>query len=209
LFLIVPEKLYGLWYSPYLPAFFFVSAISVGCAMVIFESFLSARAFNKGLEMDLLGDLARVSLVMLAVLATMKFMDLLDRGALPLLVRPRMETYLYWLEVTVGMVAPIILFSRRRVRESRRGLFAGATLVIIGFILNRMNISITGMEASAGVSYFPSWMEIAITTAIVTAGFVVFTLAAKHLPIFHHQSPPRRRPAEEPLLWDLEMVSRR
>ena len=46
LYLIIPEKLYGLWYSPYLPVFFYVSAIAVGCAMVIFESFLSARAFR-------------------------------------------------------------------------------------------------------------------------------------------------------------------
>ena len=207
LFLIVPQKLYGLWYTPYLPVFFFVSAISVGCAMVIFESFLSARAFRKGLEMHLLTDLARVSLVMLAVLATMKVIDLIERGALPLLVLARTETYLWWLEVTVGIAAPIVLFSRRRVRENRQGLFAGATLIILGFILNRMNISITGMEASAGVTYFPSWMEIAITLSIVTAGFVVFTLAAKHLPIFE-RARPVRRPSAEPLLRDLELVSR-
>ena len=48
LYLIVPEKLYGLWYSPYLPVLFYVSAIAAGCATVIFESFLSARGVQKG-----------------------------------------------------------------------------------------------------------------------------------------------------------------
>ena len=67
LYLIVPEKLYALWYSPYLPVFFYVSAIAVGCAMVIFESFMSSRAFAKGLEMDLLDDIARFGVVMLAI----------------------------------------------------------------------------------------------------------------------------------------------
>jgi Ni/Fe-hydrogenase subunit HybB-like protein len=207
LYLIVPEKLYGLWYTPYLPVFFFVSAISVGCSMVIFESILSARAFRKGLEMDLLSELARVSVVMLAVLATMKVIDLVERGALPLLLLPRTETYLYWLEVSVGIIAPIILFSRQRVRESQSGLFVGATMIICGFIFNRMNIGITGMEAWAGASYFPSWMEISVTLSIVALGFVIFSLAAKYLPIFKHHAPPVVH-AVDPIFGELERVSK-
>ncbi|HLF14831.1 MAG TPA: Ni/Fe-hydrogenase cytochrome b subunit [Bacteroidota bacterium] len=186
LYLIVPEKLYGLWYSPYLPVFFFFSAIAVGCAMVIFESFMSSRAFRKGLEMDLLDDIARVSVVMLAVYLTMKIADLSSRSAFQLLFVPRMETYLYWLEMGVGVLAPLLLLSSSKVRSSRQGLFAGAVMIILGFLLNRMNISVTGMEAWSGVSYFPSWMELSITAMIVTIGFIVFAYAAKHLPLFHH-----------------------
>lgn len=186
LYLIVPEKLYGLWYSPYLPVFFYVSAIAVGCAMVIFESFMSSRAFRKGLEMDLLDDIARFGVVMLAVLLTMKIADLSSRNAFSLLFIPRNETYLYWLEVVVGIVAPLLLLSRARVRQNRNGLFAGAVLIILGFLLNRINISVTGMEGWAGVSYFPSWMELSVTAMIVTVGFIVFAWAAKNLPLFHH-----------------------
>jgi len=196
LYLIVPEKLYGLWYSAYLPIFFYVSAIAVGCAMIIFESFLSARAFKKGLEMPLLAEISRIGVLMLAVYLTTNF---------GLLFIPRTETYLYWVEIVVGVIAPLILLSYRRVRETNGGLFAGATMIIVGFILNRMNISITGMEASAGVSYFPSWMEITVTMMVVTAGFVVFAFAVKYLPVFKHEEHIRR-PA---LDWqsDLEFIS--
>ena len=45
LYLIVPDKMYPLWYSAYMPVFFYASAIAAGCAMIIFESFLSSRAF--------------------------------------------------------------------------------------------------------------------------------------------------------------------
>mgnify|MGYP000205177012 CR=1 FL=1 len=45
LFLIAPSKLHPLWYSPYIPVFFFVSAIIAGLSMVIFESTLSHRYF--------------------------------------------------------------------------------------------------------------------------------------------------------------------
>jgi Ni/Fe-hydrogenase subunit HybB-like protein len=158
----------------------------VGCAMVIFESFMSSRAFKKGLEMNLLDDIARVAVVMLAVLLTMKIADLSSRHAFPLLFIPRGETYLYWLEIVVGIIAPLLLLSRARVRQNRNGLFAGGVMIILGFLLNRINISVTGMEAWAGVSYFPSWMELSVTAMIVTIGFIVFAWAAKNLPLFHH-----------------------
>jgi Ni/Fe-hydrogenase subunit HybB-like protein len=206
LYLIVPEKLYGLWYSPYLPLFFYVSAIAVGCAMIIFESFLSARSFKKGLELPLLADIARFGVVMLAVYLTMKIMDLSTRSAFPLLFVPRLETYLYWLEIVVGVIGPLVLLSIARIREHPRGLFAGAVMIIIGFILNRMNISITGMEAWAGVSYFPSWMEITITIAIVTVGFGVFSLAAKYLPLFGHEHPGETTGIHD-LSEDLHLIS--
>jgi Ni/Fe-hydrogenase subunit HybB-like protein len=39
LYLIVPEKLYPLWYSPLLPVFFLISAVAAGMCVVIVESF--------------------------------------------------------------------------------------------------------------------------------------------------------------------------
>jgi Ni/Fe-hydrogenase subunit HybB-like protein len=207
LYLIVPEKLYGLWYTAYLPVFFYVSAIAAGCGMVIVESFLSSRAFKKGLEMNLLTEIGRVAVMVLAVYLTMKIVDLADRNALSLLFQPRMETYLYWLEITVGVVAPLLLLSRKRVRQSRNGLFASAVMIILGFILNRMNIGISGMEGWAGKSYFPSWMEISVTLSIVVAGFIFFSLAAKYLPLFkHEEKEPVKIPVRE---WeeDLRTVS--
>ncbi len=205
LYLIVPEKLYALWYSPYLPVMFYISAIGVGCAMIIFESFLSSRAFRKSLEIGLLTDLARASVAVLAVYATIKFVDLNDRGLLGLLFVPRMETYLYWLEVGVGIIVPIVLFAIPKLRQSRGGLFAGATMIIVGFIVNRLNITVTGMEAWAGTSYFPSWMEIAVTLSIVVAGFLVFRLAAKYLPLFAHERHPQ---FTHPMIEDLDRISR-
>ncbi len=207
LYLIVPEKLYGLWYSAYLPVFFYVSAIAVGCAMVIFESILSSRAFRKSLETNLLAELARISVVALAVYATMKIVDLKDRDVISLLFLPRAETYFYWAEITVGVIAPIILFSIRKARESQTGLFAGATMIITGFIMNRLNISLTGMEGWAGLSYFPSWMEISVTLTIVTVGFIAFRLAAKYLPVFKPELNVPEKEFAHPIVEDLHSVS--
>jgi Ni/Fe-hydrogenase subunit HybB-like protein len=45
LFLIAPSKVHPLWYSSFIPVYFFVSSIIAGLSMVIFESTLSHRFF--------------------------------------------------------------------------------------------------------------------------------------------------------------------
>src|SRR5574340_175613 len=47
LYLIVPQKLYPLWYSPLLPVFFLISAVAVGLAMTILESWMGCKVFYK------------------------------------------------------------------------------------------------------------------------------------------------------------------
>jgi Ni/Fe-hydrogenase subunit HybB-like protein len=184
LFLIVPEKLYLYWYSPLLPVFFFISAVGVGLAMVIFESYLSSRAFGREIEMPLLEVLGRAMAVVLTFYGLLKLEDLWSRGALVHLREPSTETVLFVLEITLGLLIPLPMLFSRRIRKDRDGLFAAAVLVITGFLLNRLNVSITGLEASSGVHYFPRWTEIAVTLSIVGAGFLLFSLAVYYLNVF-------------------------
>jgi len=184
LFLIVPGKLHPLWYSPFLPVFFFISAIALGCAMTIFESFLSYRAFRKRLEIDLLSDLGKVIVVTLVAYLALKFLDLTDRGVLGQAFAPTYEGRLFLAEILLGVVAPAILLAIPRFRNDHFGLFAGSLLVVLGFMMNRLNVSITGLEGSAGIPYFPSWTEISVTALFAAAGFVLFGLAVKHFPVF-------------------------
>jgi len=184
LFLIVPEKLHPYWYSSLLPVFFFLSAVGVGIAMVIFESNLSARAFGREIEMPLLAVLGKAMAVVLGVYGFLRFQDLWSRGALIHLREPSTETILFGLEVVLGLLIPVPLLFIRRVREDREGLFAIAVLVITGFLLNRLNVSITGLEYSAQAHYFPKWTEIAVTLSIVGVGFLLFSLAVRYLEVF-------------------------
>lgn len=186
LYLIMPEKLYPFWYSSIIPFLFFLSAVAAGCAMVIFESHLSYRAFGHRLKLDLLADLGRVMLVTLVVYMILKIQDFSGKGVWAHIFEMRTETYLFWLEILIGVFAPIILLSIKKIRLSAQGLYYASVCTITGFMLNRLNVTVTGMEASSGVSYFPSWMEISITLAIIATGFFVFSLAVRYLPIFQH-----------------------
>src|SRR3990167_2921289 len=123
LFLIVPEKLNGLWYSPLLPLFFFVSAIGAGLAMVIFESFLSYRFFKKELEIDLLEGLSRVIVVILGAYFALRMLDLFHRDAIGLVFNSGIEGPLFIEEILVGVVIPFILLTIPQVRVNKKGLF--------------------------------------------------------------------------------------
>ncbi len=195
LYLIVPEKLHPFWYSPLLPVFFFLSAIAVGLAMTIFESSMSSKHFGLQLELPVLQELGRVLVVVLGVYAILRFEDLANRGALKLALQPGYETYLFWLEMTLSLILPLTLLLQRRVRCSSQGLYLAAVLVVLGFITNRMNVSITGFERTSGVHYFPKWTELAVTGMIIAGGFALFGLAVKYLPIFPREELLQERPA--------------
>jgi Ni/Fe-hydrogenase subunit HybB-like protein len=183
-YLIMPTKLHAFWYSPLLPIFFYISAIAVGLAMTIFESSMSSKYFGRQLELPIIRELGRVLYIVLWVYTILRFEDLLHRGMLKQVLVNSYEMRLFWLEVMMAMVGPIVLLSIKKLRNSPGGLYFIAVMVVLGFITNRLNVSITGMEGAAGGHYLPKWTEFAITGMIVAAGFALFGLAAKYLPIF-------------------------
>ena len=190
LYLIMPEKLHPFWYTPLLPVFFFISAIAVGLAMTIFESSMSSKHFGRQLELPILQELGRVLVVVLCLYGILRFEDLLHRGILRKTLLPGYEMGLFWLEIGLGLLLPLLLLSSKRVRATAQGLYLASVLVVLGFITNRLNVSITGLESSAGMHYVPKWTEVAVTGAIIAAGFALFGLAAKYLPIFPVEEVP-------------------
>jgi Ni/Fe-hydrogenase subunit HybB-like protein len=197
LYLIMPDKLHPFWYSPLLPVFFFLSAIAVGLAMTIFESSMSAKHFGQHLELPIIQELGRVLLVVLAIYGILRFEDLLHRDALKLIFRPGYETYLFWIETALTLILPLILLLQKKVRTTAGGLYITAVLVILGFITNRLNVSITGLESSAGLHYIPKWTEFAVTALIIASGFALFGLAVRYLPIFRNHTATQQT-LEEP-----------
>jgi len=184
LYLIVPGKLYPLWYTPMLPVLFFLSAVGAGMGMVILESALSGRAFGRRLEMSLLEPLGRGMVVALAVYGIIKLRTLARAGALSLVLQPGYENRMFLAEFGLGVVLPIVLLAIPAVRRSERGLVTGALLAVLGFVVNRLNVSVTGLERAAGVHYLPSWMEVSVSVGLVALGFAAFALAVRSLPIF-------------------------
>lgn len=192
LYLILPTKLHPLWYTPWLPVLFWCSAVAAGLAMVIFESGLSARAFSRALELEVLETLARAMAMFQGVFLFLRFWDLAARGQLAAALRLKgpgsYEAWMFWAE-TVLLAAPAAAVLWSRVRWHPPRLFAAATTLVAGFLMNRLNVSTTGLEAYAGVRYAPSWMEVAVTLMLATLGVIAFRWAVQRLAVFGAPQP--------------------
>ncbi len=199
LLLIQPAKLHPLWWTPILPIMFFVSAISIGLAMIILESSLSSRYFQRGLETHLLAKLAKAIPVVLVIYGLLKFGELTVAGDLGYLFTSGSMSILFWAEILIGVVTPIVWFSIKKNRERASGLLTGAVIVLGGMILNRFNVSWFAVKHPdplfymptfmSNVKYFPTLPEVAVSLGIFAAGIMAFGLAAKYLPVFedeHH-----------------------
>jgi Ni/Fe-hydrogenase subunit HybB-like protein len=195
LYLIMPSKLHPFWYSPALPFFFFGSAVAVGLAMTIFESTQSAKALGRHLEISVLVRLGGALLVALWVNALLRFEDYLRRGLLRQIVKPSYEAYFLWLELALSFVIPITLLSFKKVRLSPGGLYLVSIISLFGFITNRLNVSLIGLETYFGHHYMPKWTEFSVTLMIVAMGFFLFGVAVKYLPIFPREGLIQERAA--------------
>lgn len=191
LYLIMPQKLSPLWYSPLLPVLFYISAIGVGLAMTIFESYHSARTFGRQLEFPLVKRLAEVLAVVLAVYLALRFIDLKNRGAFTMLESPGIERWLFGLEIML-MAVPMLLLFRENIRNQPRAIYWCSVSFLMGFVAHRLNVAITGIETAPGVHYMPKWTEVVITLGLIALGFAVFRWVSALLPIFPEE-PERPR----------------
>lgn len=191
LYLIVPGRLHPLWYSSLLPVHFFISCISAGLSMIIFESYQVSRAFNEekgfknpGLKMEILSGAAFAVYIVLIAGFLLKIFDFISNGKLIYLTIASTETYLFLLEIILGTIVPIALLSYKKFRIDKKWLYIISICVISGLILNRLNVSVTGLAASSGVNYFPSFDEVSITMMLVVLAMFAYRVVVKYFPVF-------------------------
>jgi Ni/Fe-hydrogenase subunit HybB-like protein len=192
LYLITKGKLDPLWYSPYLTTMFYLSAIPAGLAVTIIALYLCVRSLNVKVDMSICSEVSRVIVPMLGLYGMFRLVDLIRNDATPYLWMWREETLSFWLEVALLVVAPIVLLSRDKVRNHPQSLYWTCSLVVMGFMANRLNVSITGLQASSGVYYVPKWTEFAATLAVLTAAVMAFRYAVIYLDILP-KNPPQTR----------------
>lgn len=184
--LIMKEQLNPLWYSPALPFNFFLSAVMVGLAVVIFESQMSAKSYGRKPENEILASLAGACAVMCAVYFVWRMIDITMNGGWVGLGWSSYEAGWFWIEIMLGVLIPFIIFIGPGKTNPSMRLW-GAILVMFGVVLNRVNATLTSMITGTGEFYFPAWQEIFITIAIVAAGVLIFQAIVQKLPIFEKE----------------------
>ena len=93
------------------------------------------------------------------------------------------ETGYFWLEVVLLAVAPILLLQFEKVLNTPLYLYWTCCSVVAGFVINRLNVCITGFERSMNVFYTPKWSEISSTLLLIAGCVIAFRYAVLYLDI--------------------------
>lgn len=191
LFLAMPYRLHPLWYSPIIPIIFFVSAISLGLMMVMLESMTSSYLYKKEQEKDILLKLSKYSVFMIIFYLVLRFTDIIIRGASVFLFEISWGAFLFWIEISLSVIIPFIIFIIPNFRNRTSILYIGALSGVIGIVFNRLNVGgLTHLNnlGEIGTFYFPSWTELAISAGVVSAAMLVFFFFIENFKVWEH--PP-------------------
>jgi Ni/Fe-hydrogenase subunit HybB-like protein len=199
LFLIQPYRVHELWYSPYLYVLFFASAVGLGTQMVTLEALVSSWLFKHQARPEILSGLGRIGSVALSIYALLRLGDLYRRGIIPAGLDGSWQSILFVCELLISAVIPAVLLSFRRVRHSLPGLATCSVMTVLGIIAYRFDICIVAFTRPEGMSYWPTWTELAVSVGIVSGAALVFIFFNENLRIVDdhgHEQPAR--PAAPP-----------
>jgi len=184
LFVIAMPRIHPLWYSIIQPEFFFTSSLAAGIATIIVGSHVSIRLFGKTLGQKTIEKLGSLMPWFLGIYLALKLGELIVTGEFGLLFTSGIFSLLYLAELTVGVMVPLVMFLMKKVRISNKLSLVGALFVIAGIVMNRFDISWFVLKPINGVTYFPSWIEIALLVGVISGILLVFSLISHFLPVF-------------------------
>ncbi len=196
-----------IWFKPSMPIMFILSAVAVGPSITMATAFLAEWITGKkALAHDALRTIARFSGFGLLAYAYIKFWDLLAvtyygrspqvNQAFAMLNDQTPYGFGFWVgEIILGILLPVIFFLAPRFNRRPLFLVLGALSAVIGILVNRWNVTVSGLTVplaySPGVlyrpeagSYWPSLAEWGVAVGVIGYALLMLTLGLRFLPLF-------------------------
>ena len=196
-----------IWFKPSMPIMFILSAVAVGPSITMATAFLAEWITGKkALAHDVLRTIARFSGFGLLAYAYIKFWDLLAvtyygrspqvNQAFAMLNDQTPYGFGFWVgEIILGILLPVIFFLAPRFNRRPLFLVLGALSAVIGILVNRWNVTVSGLTVplaySPGVlyrpeagSYWPSLAEWGVAVGVIGYALLMLTLGLRFLPLF-------------------------
>jgi len=191
LFLLAPGKVHPLWYSGFLPVFFFISSIYAGFLMVIAVSTVLSRFMRNRADRDFLESLDTLTIglgkgacIVMFVYLALKLIGVAHDDNWSLLATP----YGHWflVEIFLFVLVPGVVVTRGVKRNSTRIVRIGAFFGLAGVILNRLNVSLITFNWNVPGHLHhlvPPGREMMIVLAIVTLHVILFRWIVNRMPV--------------------------
>jgi molybdopterin-containing oxidoreductase family membrane subunit len=201
-----------IWFKPSMPILFIISAVAVGPAVTMGAAFLVEWATGRrAVSHQLLRSIARFSGLALLVYAYVKFWDLIvvsyygqtpgATRAMSVLSEYTAFGFGFWVgEIILGILVPVLLFLLPQLNRNPLNLVIGSGLAAVGVVINRWNVTVSGLvvplsyspgtalQLEAG-SYAPSLVEWGVALGVVGYVLLAFTLGVRALPLFRRAHP--------------------
>jgi Ni/Fe-hydrogenase subunit HybB-like protein len=199
-----------IWFKPSMPIMFILSAVAVGPALTMAIAFVIEWITKKQqVPHEILRTIARSSGFGLLIYGYIKFWDLAAltyygrtpavAESLHLLNQQTPYNFSFWvIEVLLGIVVPAFLFINPRTNRNPAALVLGAGLAVMGLVMNRWNVTVSGLFVPLAYSpgtlyelppgaYFPNLPEWGIAIGILGYAFMMLTLGVIFLPLFRRE----------------------
>jgi len=184
LFLLMPDKLHSLWWTPLLPVMFFVSAVAVGFAIVVFESTISEHVFKLPPEHEAQNTMMRIMMWVLVVYLLLRIVDVTWRQQWGEILTG--NGILFLSEMLVGVVAPMFMVAFVKATRTNSWVrFIAACLMVFGLIFNRFNVTLFAMDRPGEGFYFPSPEELFISAGLISAIIFFYGIMVRFFPVLH------------------------
>ena len=193
LFLIAPSKMHPLWYSPFMPVFFFISSMVAGLSMVIFEGTLSHKALHNKMDETHLREadgvvfgFGRAASFVLIGYFIIKVLDTTMDNDWHYLA----SGYGAWfaVEMLVLLMTPGLAFfygglSRRKNVVNTMVMVFG----VLGIVVNRFNVCLVAFnwQLDSADRYFPSISEVFLSIFIVTLIVTAYRFVCSKMPVLY------------------------
>lgn len=193
LYIIAPSKLHPLWYSNYLPTFFFVSSAAAGMSMVLLEGWIShgSKSLHGKMSEEYLGQsedlqvgFAKGASWVLMGYFFIKVIGIAADNEWHLLGTGWGQWFL--VELLGFVLLPSFLYAIGARERNFKLIKWTALLTVLGIVLNRLNVSLIAFnyQLPSEMRYVPSWQEVGVSIFVVTMIVVCFKVISSYTPIF-------------------------
>ena len=182
LMVIAGKKISPLWQTGLIPFFAVLSALTMGYAVVIFESILSSVSTDRNIETPILSKLSALIPWLVGIYMIARIGDLIYRGQLGLAFKGDLKANMFLIE-NMLFIAPLILLSSGGNRSNPKMLFISAILMLLAGSVYRFNLFLVGFDPGPGWQYFPAFSEIMITLGIISLEIMGYMIFVKKLPV--------------------------
>lgn len=182
LMLLANSRIHELWRTPMVPLFFLLTCVSMGYAVVVFESAFSSVAFKRKPETEMLASLAAVIVPLQIVVVLLRLADMAMRGVLGSLFAGDVRSMMVILELLL-FLAPAAMLMSASSRRNLGHLVRSAMVMMFAGALYRFDMFLVAFNPGAHWSYFPSIPEMLVTVGLVSAEIIAYVYIVRNFPI--------------------------